>query len=370
MKNATIHGLAAGLVAILLLAGCGQQEPIRIGFIGELTGNSSDLGEAGRNGAMLAIEQHNLNGGINGRPIELLARDTGSTPESAIRADSELLKAQVVAIIGPMTSGMAEILLPTHEAAQTVLVSPTASAVKLAGRDDQLFRINWTSRDNARVYAKYCLEKGFRRISTAVNLNNHTFTESWMLEFKQAFEQEGGKVVATLGFDSAAESLQPVVEQLLAPQPDALVLIANAGDSARLAQQTRKLNKDVPLIAAEWASTDQLIELGGKAVEGMAILQQFNADDQSPRFSDFRQRYSKRFGREPAFASVLAHDAATVVIDALSRRSGNQPLKQALVALSPFQGLQETIHFDASGDTRRSVAFAVIDNGRYVRQSQ
>jgi ABC-type branched-subunit amino acid transport system substrate-binding protein len=71
--------LTAACLATLLLIACGPQEPIRIGFIGELTGNSADLGEAGRNGAMLAIEQANQGGGINGRPIELLARDTGST---------------------------------------------------------------------------------------------------------------------------------------------------------------------------------------------------------------------------------------------------------------------------------------------------
>ena len=98
--------LTAACLATLLLIACGPQEPIRIGFIGELTGNSADLGEAGRNGAMLAIEQANQSGGINGRPIELLARDTGSTPATAINSAKELLDARVVAVIGTMTSGM------------------------------------------------------------------------------------------------------------------------------------------------------------------------------------------------------------------------------------------------------------------------
>jgi branched-chain amino acid transport system substrate-binding protein len=368
MTSSTIQCIAGGLLAIGLLAGCGEQEPIRIGFIGELTGSSADLGEAGRNGAMLAIEQINANGGIKGRPVELLARSTGSTPESAIQADLELLNAKVVAVIGPMTSSMVDVLLPQHESAKVVLISPTASAAKLAGRDDQLLRINWTTRDNAQRYAKYCLERGFRRISAVLNLNNRIFSESWMLEFKLAFEQGGGQVISIQHFESSAESQLPTVEAMLKPHPDALVLVTNAGDSARLAQQTRKLDKDVPLVAAEWAGTDQLIELGGNSVEGLAIMQQFNPDDHSPRFSDFRQRYTKRFGREPGFASVLAHDAASVLIDALSRSSGNQPLKKLLLEQGPVQGLQETIHFDAYGDTRRSVAIALIRNGRYVRQ--
>ena len=360
--------LTAACLATLLLAACGPQEPIRIGFIGELTGNSADLGEAGRNGAMLAIEQANQSGGINGRPIELLARDTGSTPATAISSAKELLDARVVAVIGTMTSGMTSALLPVHQAAQVVLVSPTATATKLAGVDDQLFRINWTTRDNAQLYARYCLERGYRRLAAADNENNRVFSESWVKELKLAFEKGGGEIVDTEYFDSGADSHLPVVEKLLQSRPDALVFVANAGDSARLAQQTRKLDKKVPLIAAEWASTDQLLELGGNSVDGMAVVQQFNANDPSPRFTDFRQRYVKRFGREPAFGSVLAHDAASVLIDSLTRRGNDLPLKKALIELGPFQGLQEKIHFDAYGDTQRSAAIAIIQNGRFVRQ--
>lgn len=358
------------LAAAILVVGCGPKEPIRIGFIGELTGNSADLGEAGRNGAMLAIEQANQTGGINGHRIELLARDTGSTPETAVKAADELLDAKVVAIIGPMTTSMAKALMPRMDAAQVPMVSPTASAVTLSGLDDHLFRINWTTRDNAHLYAKLCLERGYRRLAAAANENNRAFSENWMQELKLAFEQGGGQIVDTLYFDSGAESQLPMIEKLLGTRPDALVFAANAGDSARLAQQTRKLDKNIPLIAAEWAGTDQLIELGGSSVEGLVVVLQFNADDQSPRFFDFRQRYAKRFGRAPAFASVLAHDAATVLIDALARRSGDMPLKKNLIDLGPFQGLQETIHFDANGDTRRSATIATVNNGRFVREVQ
>ena len=65
---------------------------------------------------------------------------------------------------------------------------------------------------------------------------------------------------------------------------------------------------------------------------------------------------------------MLAHDAATVLFDALARRSGDAPLKRTLIDKGPFQGLQETIHFDANGDTTRSAAIALVRDGRFVRQ--
>lgn len=359
--------LGAALAACILLAGCMDREPVRIGFIGELTGPSSDLGEAGRNGVMLAIDQYNSSGGLNGRRIELLARDTGNTPDSAIKAASELRDARVLAVIGPMTSTIAETLVPFHNAAQIVLLSPSVTATQFAGNDDYFFRINWTTRDDAQVAAAHCLERGMKRLAAAVNMDNHTFTTSWMGEFKQAFEKGGGQILAMQQFHSADESLLQAVQKLLALRPDGLVFVANAGDSARLAQQTRKLNPRIPLLATEWAGTEQLIELGGSAVEGMTILMQFDVEDRSPRYTDFQQRYMKRFGRLPGAPSILAHDAGTVLLDTLARRHGNASLKAALTELGPFEGLQGSIQFDRYGDTRRTATMSVVRNGRLIR---
>lgn len=359
--------LAAALAACTLLAGCMEKEPVRVGFIGDLTGVSADLGEAGRNGVILAIEQYNQAGGVNGRHIDLLARDTASKTETAVESARELHDANVVAVIGPMTSNMAEVLLPFHDAEQLVLLSPTVSTTKFVGRDDYLFRVNWTTRDDGQQAAKACLQRGIRRLAAAINLDNRTYADSWLHEFSLTFEEGGGKIIATQPFHSADESIRSVVDNLLESRPDGLAFIAGAADTARLAQMTRKLNRDIPLIATEWAGTEQLIELGGASVEGMTILLPFNADDNSPHYYDFQQRYIRRFGRQPGASSALAYDAATVLLDALGRRPNGMPLKDALTGLGPFHGLQETIQFDRYGDTQRTATMAIVRNGRFTR---
>ena len=100
----------------------------------------------------------------------------------------------------------------------------------------------------------------------------------------------------------------------------------------------------------------------------MAIVEQYDTESKSPRYEAFRQNYSVRFGRDPAFASILAHDAATALFETLARREPGKSLKESMLELGPFQGLQEKIHFDAYGDTQRSAAIAIIQNGRFVRQ--
>ncbi len=358
--------LYPGIVA-LLLAGCAEPPPLRIGFLAELSGRSADLGEAARNGVILAADQYREGRREDKRTLEIIVRDTGQTPESAASAAQELVAAGADLIIGPTNSAMVDNILPTVEKAGVVLLTPTASAVKFHGKDDMLFRINLTTRDNGRLYAEHYFAKGFKRISAAANENNRSFAESWLSEFRTAFEALGGEIVSAPFFDSGAASHAPIIDAMLAPRPDALLFIANAVDAARLAQQARKAAPDTPLIAAEWAGTAQLIELGGRAVEGLMIVQNYNQDDTSPRFQSFRSAYAERFGKEPVFGSVLAHDAATVVLDALSRRPAGMSAKEALIKLGPYTALQQQIEFDANGDTTRVAYFMAIRDGRFVR---
>ena len=64
----------------MITTGCKNKKPIKVGFVGCLTGRLSDLGLSGRNSAMLAIEQINKSGGIHGRQVEFLAKDNQLDP--------------------------------------------------------------------------------------------------------------------------------------------------------------------------------------------------------------------------------------------------------------------------------------------------
>ena len=154
-------------IIALLLAGCAEPPPLRIGFLAELSGRSADLGEAARNGVILATDQYRENGRADKRPLEIIVRDSGQTAESAAGAAQELVAGGVDLIIGPTSSAVVDNILPTVEKAGVVLLTPTASAVKFHGKDDMLFRINLTTRDNGRNYAEHYFAKGFKRISAA-----------------------------------------------------------------------------------------------------------------------------------------------------------------------------------------------------------
>ncbi len=368
MTRPRVFLAAVATTIAALLAGCGQQAPLKIGFIGGLSDRNSDNGQSGLNGVTLAIEQFNRNGGIDGQLVELVARDDAQKRETAEKSAQELVDAKVEAVIGPFTSGMAEVIVPITGKAGVFQISPTIPSMAFYGKDDNLFRINRTTRDNAQEYAKVMTGLGQRNIAVAYDTRNRNFTESWLNEFRTAIAAEHATIAVAVPYESATDTdFAQVIGQMLAANPDSLFFISGALDVARFAQAARTQAPSLPIGAAEWAATEQLIDLGGEFVEGMLIVQNFDRDDQSPRYRDFAEAYFKRFQRPPGYSSVSAHDAATVVLTALKQRKRGETLKDAALRAGPYPGLQQEIVFDKNGDTRRRVYFRVIRQGSYAK---
>ena len=354
------------LLTTLMLGGCGEREPLHIGFLGGLSGRGADLGEAGRNGAQMAIDEVNRGGGIGGRQVELVVRDDGHNGAQTIAAVNELVAARVAAIIGPMTSAMAEIALPLANNAGLPLVSPTVTARKFFGVDDQLFLVMSSTREEAALSAQFHHGRGARRVALAYDARNLAYTESWLAEFSRSFQEFGGEVVG-IAFESAPDAdLGRVAEKALAVRADLVMLIASAADAARLAQKFRERDPKIPLAASQWATTQRLIELGGSAVEGMFLHNYFDGQSREPAFLRLRAAYVDRFRREPDFAAIASYDATRAVLDALTRREGGETLHDALLKRGPFAGAEGNFSFNGNGDSSRVPRITTVRDGQFA----
>lgn len=365
--------LKKGLLFLLVLAtvaplGACRKEPVRLGFVGGITGKVADLGVAGRNGVMLAVEQKNAGGGINGRPVELLIRDDGQNPDVARQAVAELIGRNLEIIIGPMTSNIAMAAVPLVNASKTVMLSPTVTTTELVGKDDHFLRVISTTRDYAGKSARYQAEKlGHRTVAAIYDLDNRSYTESWINDFRTTFESLGGRMVGAKGFRSGDDIVfSPAVKELLATRPDVVLIVCNVVDAAMVCQQVRRLNRSQPIAMAEWASTERFIELAGAAAEDVHVSQFLDRNDRSERYQNFRRAYRERFGQEAGFAGMAGYDAATVALEALARRRPGTSLKETILAVRTFPGVQQTITIDRFGDADRRTFVTMIRNGQYV----
>jgi len=361
-------GLALVAAASIALSGCSEPEPIRLGFVAGLSGRVADLGAEGRNGALLAVEARNKRGGVRGRRVELIAEDDQQDAERAQQAVTRLIDRKVAAIVGPMTSAMATATVPLVNAAQIVMISPTVTTNSLSGIDDYFFRVLASTRSFARKSADYHYQQlGLRRVVAIPDQSNAAYTESWLADYRAAFSAAGGRVEARVDFSSSSTTrFDQLAQRALATKPDAVLILANSVDAAMIAQHLRILSPAVVITASEWAATEQLIEIGGRAVDRVVIAQFLDRQSSEPSYVAFRDSYVARFGRQPGFAGLTAFDAANIVLDAIAQQENNQALKQVLLAQKRFAGAQSPVVFDAFGDTSRENHLTIIKDGSFA----
>ncbi len=365
--------ITSTLLAILLslpLAACRKPEPVRVGFFGGLTGRAAGLGTSGRNGFMLAIEQANATGGINGRTIEPFTRDNRMETERSKSALQELLDVPVVAIIGPMTSQVAVTVLPDVNRARIPMISPTVSTSQLSGLDDYFLRAYYSSSQASELLADYlATRRSLPRMVALYDVSNLAYTEDWVKNFKQHYPQRQGQLLDVIPFELKGDThYRELADRALAHNPQGILLLANALDTAMIAQQFGKRGIRIPLYATGWSYSDDLLQFGGQSVEGLTIIQSANPEAANPESQAFRQAYFDRFNEPPNFPAIHAYDATRLLLAALAKGVSSGPaLKAELLSLTPRPGAQgASIAFDRFGDlSRPELHLATVEQGKF-----
>ena len=353
-------------LTLALAAGCSRSGPIRLGLVTGLSGRNYSLGLSSRNGVELAVKDLNAAGGVNGRPIELIVRDDAQDPDTARRAVSELVAAGVVAIVGHATSSMAEATLPIVNAQRVLMVSPTASSSAFLGKDDWFVMIHPSTAESGKVLSAHIVAKGLaRRVSVLYDVSNRAYSESWHDSFKAAFERAGGAVRSVPFTSGKSPSAAALAAEALRGGADGVVVVANALDTAALCQQLR-LRSQVPIFGSEWGFTNDVLTNGGRAIEGARFVSKLDLTDTSPRYVAFRQAYLDRYGRPVDFAAFMSYEAVLILAEAFRRDATREGVRDALLSIGTFEGLQGPVRIDRFGDTQRRHYVMTVRDGKVV----
>src|SRR5271156_2482047 len=122
-RQALASAAAAALASSLPKPAIAAKEPIAIGYLPALTGPSSSTGIGINRGVQLAVQEINAAGGIDGRQIELIVRDTQSDPTKAVNGAAELTRGSKVSVVfGPLNSGEALAVVPLLARTKTLQI--------------------------------------------------------------------------------------------------------------------------------------------------------------------------------------------------------------------------------------------------------
>ena len=352
------------VMLVAALCGCRPAPPVKIGFIGGLSGHVSELSIDGRNGAQLAIETLNAQSGPR---YELRVHDdepAAGTPATVVDAIADEGDAFA---IGPMTSVLAKAMTPEADKRQLVLISPTANSDDLSGMDDWFFRVITPAGPGAMQIADAAVGRGLLTASVMAEWRNRTYSESFTEKFATRFRSQGGSVANVVHYESDQHpDYATIAGQLLASHPRLVLLVCGSVDASIISQQLRRLDPDVQIAMASWAANVQLLQMGGRAIEGALVLQALDLDSPEPAYVAFRKRYVERYGSQPSQAAVFSYDATMLGAEGLRRRTDGQTLRDALRAPGSWPGLQRPIVLDHFGDSVSRFRLSEVRQGHFV----
>lgn len=338
--------------------------------MGSMSGRSSELCLSARDGVQLALETVNTQGGINGRQTELVVFDNLNNSAKAREGVNVLTEAGVAAIIGPSTSQMSKAATPAANSRRTVLISPTSSTVELSGLDDYFFRVYPTSYGNARRMAEHAITASEnQRIAILSNLENASFTGPWQTAFTQRIVELGGEIVTTISFNSEDKktSFLELAQKIIEAEPDGILILTNSIDAGLFSQQVNKLASGIDLYGSDWTFSGELVQYGGKSVEGFTFTTNLNMDDETAAFTTFKNNFKARFDKEPNFPSVFAYEATQLLLDALRKDPNPANLQETLKNIGNVKGLQGDYKMDSFGDVERQSYLNEVRNGKFAR---
>ena len=371
-KNTFIIVVLIFFIFLLLLA-CQKGNIIKIGVSVTLSGRNSPMGIAVKDGAVLAVEEINADGGINGKMLELIIKDDQNDPDTARKVDAELINEGVVTIIGHITSAMTEAALEQANEKQMLLLSPTTSSFKLLDMDNNLISIYPPNIYEQELLAKYAITHSTTKtISIIYDMDNSAFSTQWASFFTEYYDGVGGSVDAALPFNSSDEKddLFRTIDKLLEKRPKTVLIVASAIDTARVCQQIeKKCPVQVLKLSSLWGLDNTLIEQGGKSVDGLVLPNSWDKDSNAPGYLKFLSAFTKRYKREPQFAETYGYEAVLILSETLKSGTASEPMKikDKILAIGEFQGLQGKITIDEKGKTKRDEFLFIVEDNTFKR---
>jgi len=364
---------AAAVVAGL---SCGGGNAIKIGLVVPLTGDVKTFGESVRNGTMLAIDEANAAGGINGRKIDVVMTDDKNDPTETGNAGSKLIDMdKVVAIIGSVSSKCSVPLSDKCQSAKIPMITPTSTNPKVTvgedgKRKDYVFRACFIDPFQGTVADKFAAESLKAKTAAVMYDVGNDYSKGLADYFKAAFEKGGGKVTAFESYAKDDVDFSALLTKVKQSSPDVLFLPDYYNKVGLIAKQARQLGVKATLLGGDGWDSPEMAKIAGDAINGGYFTNHYSPDDPRPEVQEWVKKYQAKYGQKPDALATLGYDAGLLLIQALKNAPNAKPdeIKAAFGAIKDFPCVSGRITFDEWGNPIKSAAVLEYteDGQKYV----
>ena len=350
-------------------------EPIRIGGITAVTGDKAEMGESFWRSWQLAIEKVNADGGVLGRPVELVLEDSKGDPKEAVELAKKMGDDKsICAVLGPMTSSEAIACAPVFEEYTLTEFSPCASNNQYAPMSDYAF----TVAGKMSAEQPYLIERGVHEYLKAKSVGviwaNDDWGSSAFQSTKEGCEEYGIQITDDENYVAGEKDFTAILTKIRQTKPEYLLLITQAADGALILNQVAAMGWDIPVIGAGSMYSDQVILLAGEAAEGLVASAAFFLSEEDPEAWAYATRFSQDAGFFPTIHGPLSYDAALLLCGAIEKAgtTDRQAVRDALAGITEadVKGLlADPYQFTEDEDIIRAYCLVQVVDGKWTKVS-
>jgi len=386
MKRKTILSLLSVIIVMGLSTGCSTggaknegtakneaATEVKIGINYELTGDVASYGEASVKGIMMAFDEINAAGGVNGMQIVPVQIDNKSDSAEATSVATKLMtQDKVVAQLGPATSGDFMATIPVAMQNEIPIISASATADKGVTVDDKgnvndyVFRLCFNDSFQGVTMANFALNNLSATKAVIIKDNSSDYGKGLAENFKATFEANGGTIVAEEGYVGKDKDFNAILTSIKGKDFDVIFIPGYYQEAGLIIKQARGLGIDAPILGADGFDSPVLLELAGaEALNDVYFSNHYSSIDEDPLVKEFIAAYTKKNGVEPNAFNALGYDLGKFIADAIVRADSTDPvaIKDALASTKGFAGVTGTFDMGEDHNPIKSIVVIGLENG-------
>ncbi|AWN35530.1 ABC transporter substrate-binding protein [Methylobacterium radiodurans] len=359
-------------------------EPVRIGLVTALSGQSAKSGEAISRGIGLAIEEINRRGGVLGRPLELVARDDEANPSKGVLAARELIqRAGVVALIGGLDTPVSMAIVPIANQMKVPFVGPWAAGTGITrngAADNYVFRVSAVDALVDEALVAYAVKTYGAKKPGAILVNN-AWGESNQQGLVAALKAANLSSAGIEKYEANDIDMVPQLSRLREAGADALFLVGNVGPSAQVVKSLDRMGWTVPVISHWGPAGGRFDELAGPGAARVHFVQTFTfAGNDSPKAKAVLDALKAKYPAIKSMADVTpavgianAYDATHLIALAIQAAGSTEgpKVRDGFYKISAYAGLIKTYEVPFAKDRHDALRpddyiFATFRNGEIV----
>lgn len=356
------------LAAVVVTSVASAQGTIKIGEFASMTGKEATYGQASHKGTLLAVEEVNAAGGVLGRKLELITEDNQSKAgESGTIVKKFISRDKVVAVLGEVASSRSLEAAPICQNAKIPMITPSSTAPEVTAKGNYVFRVCFIDPFQGTVMAKFAKNTlKLRKVGLLTSVSS-AYSVGLARYFKEKFAADGGTVLLEQKFAEGEKDFRAQLTAIKAAGVEGVFIPGYYAEAALICRQARDLGLNVPLFGADGWESPELVEIGGKAVEGTYFGTHYSPENKDPIVAGFNARFRQRWGDVSDTLTGLGYDSVMMLVDAIKRAGSTDgpKLRDALAATKNFKGVTGTITLDAQRNPTKSAVVLLVKNGKF-----